>query len=127
PSQYSHSASSAPNVSASNVPSLSSSSSSSSKRHVLKARRTARTPAYICVLDTNVLIENLNTIKSLIVKNRKKSAATANCDTGASSNGAANSQPQVLKVEIDHIVVPWVVFQELDGVKMSGSKNWKDA
>ena len=99
-----------PNASHANVPSK----VPSSNRPILKARRQAN-PPFICVLDTNVLIENLNTIKSLILNNQSKKKSGSNnskCITN-------NRQQQVLKTEIDHIVIPWIVHQELDGIKMA--------
>lgn len=89
-------------------------------RPILKARRPFANRQYICVLDTNVLIDDLNAIKSLILSYGHKAFPRAADTTASSSNSTQSSRRQSLpKSPLYQIVVPAVVFQELDGLKNS--------
>ena len=76
------------------------------KRNILKARRKIKNLSYVCVIDTNVLIDNLESIKSLVESNSTNVEKT-NCDKSK------------LKIKVEKLIVPWVVLQELDGLKMA--------
>lgn len=78
-----------------------------SRRPKIKARRKLVSHSYICVLDTNVILDDLNALKSLTVEN----ATSFTCDKNLSKSNL-----------IYKIIVPMVVLQELDGIKMSKNR-----
>lgn len=85
----------------------------SSTRRVLKAKRSLKstTTAVSIVLDTNVLIEDLSSIKQIIASKRNQtSTMTKTGDRNKSS------------LFIGEIVVPLIVIQELDGLKNDRAK-----
>lgn len=78
-----------------------------SRRPKIKARRKLVSHSYICVLDTNVILDDLNAIKSLIAEH-----------TSPSTSDKSHSISRL----IYKIIVPMVVLQELDGIKMSTNR-----
>ena len=107
-------------------------------RNVLKAkRRTSElNTSFICVLDTNILLSHLNQIKILILlvnnnnTNKHREHYSNTYDTSSSSNQSTQSQAkffQTLKIKIKQILIPWIVFQELDGIKCSPNNAQKKA
>ncbi|XP_017494676.1 PREDICTED: formin-like protein 5, partial [Rhagoletis zephyria] len=74
------------------------------RRQKLKARRKL-SEVYICVLDTNVLLDDLNGIKTMV----------NNCNNKSKAGGGGGSL-------VHKVIIPMVVLQELDGIKSDKSR-----